>query len=271
MLSRLNEWRLRSSSGTFHEELPAVDPSRRARLQKLQRDIGVRFHDERLLNLAFCHSSYAVESGSESNERLEFLGDAVLGLVVSQFLYQRLAGLPEGDLARVKSVVVSEEILSQIARRIAIDGYLLLGRGEERSGGRSKSALLADALEALIGACHLDCGLRVAERFIRDIVSSEVESVIAGRHRRDYKTLLQELAQKRFHSFPKYRVTGRHGPDHDQVFVMEVLVDGRSYGPAEGKNKKAAEQRVAQIAYIDLAESDSCSLDSKSGQSAGAS
>ena len=218
----------------------------------MQRQIGLRFRDDRLLNLALCHRSYATEAGSGSNERLEFLGDAVLGLVISQSLYRRLEGRPEGDLARVKSVVVSEESLAQIARQIAVNRYLLLGRGEERSGGRGKNALLADALEALIGACYLDSGLPAAERFVELMFAAEIESVIAGRHRQDYKTLLQELSQKRFRAFPKYRVTDRRGPDHDQVFSMDVVVEGRSYGPADGKSKKQAEQRVARIAYSAL-------------------
>lgn len=266
-MRRLNKWRLSSREEGAGSGFAQVGPVRRAELRVLQRHIGVRFRDERLLNLAFCHRSYATETGSASNERLEFLGDAVLGLVVSQSLYLRLSDRPEGDLARVKSVVVSEERLSQIARQIAVDRYLLLGRGEERSGGREKNSLLADALEALIGACQLDCGLDIAERFVERIVAEEIESVIAGRHRQDYKTLLQELSQKRFRSFPKYRVTARCGPDHNQVFSMDVVVDGCSYGPADGKSKKAAEQQVARIAYSELVEDDPESAELASEQS----
>ncbi len=215
--------------------------------------MGVCFRDERLLDMALCHRSHTAETGAASNERLEFLGDAVLGLVVSRWLYRRLDGRPEGDLARAKSVVVSEESLAQIARQIAVDRYLLLGRGEDRSGGRGKNALLADALEALIGACFLDSGLDAAGRFVERAFAQEIDNVIAGRHRQDYKTLLQELCQKRFRAFPKYRVNDRRGPDHDRVFSIDVVVAGRPYGPAEGKSKKQAEQRVARIAYSELA------------------
>jgi ribonuclease-3 len=248
-----------------------VSPARRFELRSLQHGIGVRFRDERLLNLALCHRSHAAEARVASNERLEFLGDAVLGLVASQWLYRRLEGKPEGDLARVKSVVVSEESLAQIARQLSLDRYLLLGRGEERSGGRGKSALLADALEALIGACFLDSGLHAAERFVERVFADEIENVIAGRHRQDYKTLLQELSQKRFRAFPKYRVTERRGPDHDQVFSMDVVVAGRPYGPAEGKSKKQAEQRVARIAYAQLVAAEASSGESGDGGSAASS
>lgn len=216
--------------------------------------MGVSFRDERLLDMALCHRSHTAETGAASNERLEFLGDAVLGLVVSRRLYDRLDGRPEGDLARVKSVVVSEESLAQAARQIAVDRYLLLGRGEDRSGGRGKNGLLADAMEAVIGACFLDSGLDAAERFVRHAFAAEIEDVIAGRHRQDYKTLLQELCQKRFRAFPKYRVNDRRGPDHERVFSIDVVVDGRPYGPAEGRSKKQAEQRVARIAYSELAD-----------------
>lgn len=215
--------------------------------------MGVRFRDERLLDMALCHRSHTAETGAASNERLEFLGDAILGLVVSRRLYDLLDGRPVGDLARVKSVVVSEESLAQVARRIAVDRCLLLGRGEDRSGGRGKSALLADALEALIGACFLDAGPDAAARFVDRVFAEEIDDVIAGRHRQDYKTLLQELCQKRFREFPKYRVHDRRGPDHDRVFSIDVVVAGRPYGPAEGRSKKQAEQRVARIAYAELA------------------
>lgn len=267
------EWRdARRSTRSRHPgssmELRPVSPARRAELRSLQRGIGVRFRDERLIDLSLCHRSHAAEAGVASNERLEFLGDAVLGLVVSRWLYRRLEGRPEGDLARVKSVVVSEASLAQIARQLSVDHYLLLGRGEERSGGRGKSALLADALEALIGACFLDSGLQVAEQFVERFFADEIENVIAGRHRQDYKTLLQELSQKRFRVFPKYRVTERRGPDHDQVFSMNVVVAGRPYGPAEGKSKKQAEQRVARIAYSRLVETEASPSESGSAGSA---
>ena len=250
------EWRAARGTRPPSADLRSVSAARRSELRSLQRGIGVRFRDERMLNLSLCHRSYTAEACVASNERLEFLGDAVLGLVVSQWLYRRLEGKPEGDLARVKSVVVSEESLAQIARQLSVDRYLLLGRGEERSGGRGKSALLADALEALIGACYLDSGLHAAERFVERVFAEELENVIAGRHRQDYKTLLQELSQKRFRAFPRYRVTERRGPDHDQVFAMNVVVAGRPYGPAEGKSKKQAEQRVARIAYSQLVEAE---------------
>ena len=247
-----DEWQFVRRTAGADSELEPVPEVRRAKLRSLQRRMGVRFRDERLMNMALCHRSYTAEAGVASNERLEFLGDAVLGLVVSRWLYSRLEGRPEGDLARVKSVVVSEESLARVAGQIWVDRYLLLSRGEERSGGRGKHALLADALEALIGACYLDSGLHAAERFVERVFAEEIENVLSGRHRQDYKTLLQELSQKRFRAFPKYRVIERRGPDHEQVFSMDVVVAGQPYGPADGKSKKQAEQRVAQIAYLKL-------------------
>lgn len=210
----------------------------------------MRFRDDRLLNLALAHRSHAAEARFHgTNERLEFLGDAVLGLVASDALYRQLHDRPEGDLARIKSVVVSEASLARIAQRLELNRYLLLGKGEEKSGGRMKRALLADAMEAVLGAHYLDSGLRGVQRFAERLLQPELDAVIAGRHQQDYKTLLQELAQKRFHTYPRYRVAQRRGPEHDQVFLMDVVIDGQTYGPGEGKSKKQAEQGAAEIAY----------------------
>ncbi len=211
----------------------------------------MRFKRPGLLNLAFCHRSYANESGGEvgNNERLEFLGDSVLGLVVAEYLFTELPDRPEGDLAKIKSFVVSEESLADIARRLKIDNFILIGKGEEYSGGRKKKAILADAMEAIIGAYFLDSGFKAAGKFILRCIVPEINKVLEDRHRKDYKTLLQEMVQKRYKTYPRYELVKRTGPDHNKTFWMDVRINERSYGPGSGKNKKEAEQAAARMAY----------------------
>ena len=233
---------------------PAVDGVRRDELLVFQRHAGIKFKDLDLLNLAFCHRSFANEQGGGvgNNERLEFFGDSVLGLVVAEYLYESLPDRAEGELAKIKSFVVSEASLQGIARELRIDNYILIGRGEEFSGGRSKKAILADAMEAVIGAYFLDSGLRESRRFVLRFLIPEIAKVLEDRHDKDYKTLLQEYAQRKFKTYPKYVVSKRTGPDHDRVFWMEVEVAGKSYGPGKGPNKKQAEQAAASLAYASL-------------------
>lgn len=203
------------------------------------------------MNLAFSHRSFANEQGGtvDNNEKLEFFGDSVIGLVVSEYLLGVLRDRTEGEMAKVKSFVVSEDSLEGIARALRLDNFILIGRGEEYSGGRSKKTLLADALEAIIGAYYLDSGFKAVHDFVKRLLAPEIHKVLEDRHRKDYKTLLQEYAQKRFRTYPRYRVVQRKGPDHNRIFSIEVSVDNRSFGPGEGKNKKEAEQAAASIAY----------------------
>ena len=207
-----------------------------------------------LLNLALCHRSYANETGAgtENNEKLEFLGDSVLGLVVSEHLFQELPDKNEGDLAKVKSFVVSEDSLSEIARAMKIDNFILIGKGEEFSGGRNKKALLADALEAVTGAYFIDSGFKNCRKFILSYIVDEINKVLENKHKKDYKTLLQEYVQRRFRTYPKYALVQKTGPDHDKTFWIEVKIKDKSYGRGDGKNKKVAEQKAASIAYRSL-------------------
>ena len=239
--------------------LPA-DGARRAALRRLQHRAGVRFSDLALLNLALCHRSYAHEAAPQSdgrgsapvsinNEKLEFLGDAVLGLAISDELFTTSGARTEGDLARVKSFVVSEDALHDWATRLDLSSYVLIGRGEELTGGRTKKAILADAMEAVIGAFYLDAGAAAAQEFVLRSLRPEIARVASNTHRQDFKTLLQQLAQKRFRSHPRYRVVRREGPDHDRTFWIAVQLGGHTYGPGAGKNKKAAEQQAAARAY----------------------
>jgi ribonuclease-3 len=233
---------------------PSVSPERKKELQLFEKHAEIRFRNLRFLNLAFCHRSYANENPEniDNNEKLEFLGDSVLGLVVSDYLFQILPDKAEGDLARIKSFVVSEDSLEIIAKAIKVDNFILIGKGEEYSGGRTKKALLADAMEAIIGAYYLDSGYRAARDFILKYIVPEINKVLENRHKKDYKTLLQEYVQKNFKTYPKYQLIKKTGPDHSKTFWMEVKIKSKSYGPGEGKNKKEAEQNAAAAAYNEL-------------------
>jgi ribonuclease-3 len=228
----------------------SLDSGRKKALAAFQKAANVHFKDIQLLNLAFTHRSLSNESGNKkNNERLEFLGDAILGAVTAALLYKDLSDKAEGELAKIKSVVVSEDILAGIARELRVDTLLLLGKGEENSGGRQKSAILADALEALIGALYLDSGYKVVFAFVSRWIEPEISRVLDNRHHQDYKSLLQELSQRLFHVYPVYRMIKTTGPDHDHIFWTEVAINEQSFGPGAGKNKKSAEQEAARLAY----------------------
>lgn len=233
---------------------PPLDAARRKHLQLFQKSLGLRFRSLALLNLAFSHRSFAHEAGDNysSNERLEFLGDSVLGLAVANLLYQTYPDAPEGMLSPTRSLLVSAGTLARIARRIGVPEMLLLSRGEDASGGRKKTAILADATEAIIGASYLDSGFASAARLVERLVAPELDRVQENRHQRDAKTALQEFSLARKEGYPGYRIVDRHGPDHARTFVVEVSVAGRTFGPAEGRSKKAAEQKAAEIALSAL-------------------
>jgi len=228
-----------------------LERERKTQLAAFQKRADIRFRSLELLNLSFTHRSCGNEdpAKSQNNERLEFLGDAVLGLVTASCLYELLGERSEGDLARVKSYVVSEEVLSELAKGLRLDEYILLGKGEEQSGGRAKKAILADAMEALIGAFFLDSGYESAFRFVRHLIEPEIGKVLQNRHHKDYKTLLQEYAQKYYKSYPLYRLVKKDGPDHDRTFWISCEVAGIEYGSYTGKNKKEAEQGAAKAVY----------------------
>jgi ribonuclease-3 len=235
---------------------PVPGAERKRELQLFQKHAQIRFRSLALLNLAFSHRSFANEQAGEvdNNEKLEFFGDSVLGLVVSEYLVTALPDKSEGDMAKIKSHVVSEESLAEIGRNLRVDNFILIGKGEEYSGGRSKKALIADAVEAIIGAYYLDSGFKAVREFIRSLLIPQINEVLEDRHKKDYKTLLQEYVQKRFKSYPRYRIANRKGPDHNRTFWIEVTIGKKSYGPGTGKNKKEAEQKAAGIAYKALTE-----------------
>ena len=196
------------------------------------------------------HRSVSNETGNKSNnERLEFLGDSILGAVCATLLYKNFKDKPEGELAKTKAVVVSEDILSGIALNLGIDKMLLLGKGEEMSGGRTKKAILADALEALIGALYLDSGYKPAFDFVSDCIQPEIDKVTGTNYHKDYKSILQEYCQREYRCYPEYVMVKRTGPEHDRTFWMEVRIGDKVYGEGTGRNKKSAEQEAAKAAW----------------------
>ena len=217
-----------------------------------QKVAGLKFKDIRLLNLSLIHRSLSNETAQRSkanNERLEFLGDSILGAVCATLLYNSFKDKTEGDLAKIKAVVVSEDILSDIALNINIDKALLLGKGEELSGGRAKKAILADAMEALIGALYLDSGYKTAFDFVSRCIAPEIDKVSGANYHKDFKSLLQELCQQQYHCYPQYILVKRSGPEHDRTFWMEVRIGETVYGKGSGRNKKSAEQEAAKEAW----------------------
>jgi ribonuclease-3 len=231
-----------------------LDKKRTQALLEFQKSLGIRFSDVTLLNTALSHKSYVNESREdlENNEKLEFLGDAFLGLIISDALYNQNLYFKEGTLARIKSYVVSEPTLYKIGREINIQKYILIGRGEEKSGGRNRRALISDCVEAVIGAYYLDAGYRNTKGLVQRLFYKEIIEVEKNRHEKDYKSILQELSQKRYRTVPQYSVVNTEGPDHNRRFYVSVTVRKRSYGPGEGGSKKEAEQMAAHIALRSL-------------------
>ncbi|MEX2099774.1 MAG: ribonuclease III [Acidimicrobiia bacterium] len=216
---------------------------------RLQLALGWTFADHSLLHRALTHRSYCSENNiEESNERFEFLGDSVLGFVVTTFVFGEYPALPEGELAKLRATVVSAETLAEVANEIDLGAALRLGKGEDSSGGRAKSSILADAMEAVIAAVYLDGGLAAASQVVLSALESRIREQAIGPGGGDYKTRLQELAARRVDQLPRYQV--RHeGPDHSKHFFATVLIGGEFFGTGEGRSKKAAEQAAARVAW----------------------
>ncbi len=228
---------------------PVIDKDRVNELKIFSNNLGIRFRSLDLLNLALTHRSVLNSTYEHiNNERLEFLGDSVLGLSVTEYLYLILPDSKEGELAKIKAYVVSEEILSKIGFSIGLDKFILVGKGEEASGGRKKSAILEDAVEALFGAYYLDQGFKKSKKFVLSLLIPEIELVLKGDYKRDYKTIFQESVQKRDKVCPKYKMLKKSGPDHDARFTYQVTVNDIVCGVGEGKSRKIAEQNAAKEA-----------------------
>ncbi len=218
----------------------------------LEDALGVTLRNPALLDLALTHRSFAFEAGGlPTNERLEFLGDAVLGLVVADLLYRRYPAEPEGRLAKFRAAAVNTVSLADIGRALRLGTHIRLGRGEEQSGGRDKNSILADTVEALIGAAYLDQGMAAAERLITRLFGDLLHDIATQRESLDYKTSLQELTAARQAGLPRYEVS-ESGPDHQKQFTAVVTIGGAELGRGEGRSKKEAEQRAARQAFGEL-------------------
>ncbi|MGQ0823531.1 MAG: ribonuclease III [Actinomycetota bacterium] len=228
---------------------PTVDS-----LDALEDVLGVKFVDRSLLLRSLAHRSWCAENGEvESNERLEFLGDSVLGLVVTNYVFENFPDLPEGQLSEVRAGVVNARVLAEVASELGLGEYLLLGKGEDAAGGRAKQSILADAFEAVVAAVHLDAGFATARALVMRGLGDRITEAAAGPGGSDYKTRLQELTASRGRGRPRYMVRD-DGPDHAKYFFATVLVGDRPYGEGEGRSKKQAEQAAAWVAWARLRE-----------------
>jgi ribonuclease-3 len=220
----------------------------------LEDSLGYTFKNKSLLIKALTHSSYSNEKGEGRqgcNERLEFLGDSVLGFFVAEYLFKHKTDLPEGDMTRLRAELVCEQSLVRVARKLNLGEHLRLGKGEEQGGGRKRASILADAVEAVLAAIYLDGGKKAAEKFVLD----HLLSLMDKEHKfLDYKTALQELVQKKGGESPVYRLAGESGPDHQKVFFSEVWIKGNLAGSGSGRSKKEAEQAAACEALRSLGE-----------------
>ncbi len=222
-------------------------------IKELETAIGYEFHNISLLQNALAHSSYANErwhDSLKSNERLEFLGDSILGMLVADYLYRSFPNRPEGELTRMRADMVCETTLAGIAAKLELGRHLLLGKGEELGGGRNRASILADGVESVIAACYLDGGMEAAKAFVERFVLVNVPT--RKMQNADYKTALQELVQKKKNQVITYRLVSESGPDHDKQFQVEVLLNGWPFGTGIGSSKKRAEQAAAQNALKKL-------------------
>jgi len=224
-------------------------------LKKLEKKLNYNFKDTKLLLEALTHTSYSNEAPQEGiphNERLEFLGDAVLGLVVVEELFSAKEHLKESEMAKLKAFLVSKSVLAKMARNIKLGSYLRLGKGEETSGGRKKENILADAMEAVFGAIFLDSNYTEAKNVITALMRKRLDSTIKTKHSHDYKTELQELSQHMFGLLPEYRTIKEEGEEHSKEFTVEVFINGKKMGRGKGKSKKEAQMKAARGALKKL-------------------
>jgi len=238
-----------------------MDKERKKALQELQKKIGYRFKSLDLLNQGLRHKSFVhenVDAEGKDNERLEFLGDAVLDLVIGHLIMDRYPDYPEGSLSRLRASVVNETRLAKIARDLSLGEYLLLGKGEEMTRGREKSSILSSTLEALLATIYLDGGYKKAFKAIAQLFSLTLEVAEKESFYQDYKTKLQELSQDTLKATPRYVLAKEYGPDHDKIFGVQVQIQGKVAGVGAGRSKKEAEQRAArrtlQKLYLSLKE-----------------
>lgn len=232
-----------------------MNSDRKRELREFEKIIGVHFDRLELLNVALTHSSYANQQNlkyNDHNERLEFLGDSVLSMAVSDYLYKKYRTKHEGKLTRIRAGVVCESSLVEISRKLNVSKYIRIGKGEELSGGREKDSLLADACEGIIASIYLDRGFEAAKDFIIGHLEEKIGAIVADHNYNDYKSKLQEYVQKNLMAAIKYNVKEESGPAHDKTFEIEIYLDNTCYGMGIGKSKKEAEQNAAREALKKL-------------------
>ena len=232
-----------------------MNQQRIKQISALTQQMQVVFHDSALLHQALVHTSFANESKAnqvQHNQRLEFLGDAVLDLVIGEYLFRQFPRLPEGELTKARARIVCEPTLANCAAKIDLGSYLLLGKGEAATGGRRRVSILADAFEAVIGALYIDSGYEAASRFILHYLEDELSLVRQGEYVNDYKTLLQEIVQRDGEQRILYEVLEESGPDHDKSFLVALYLNNKQWGTGQGKSKKEAEQCAARQAIDKL-------------------
>ncbi|MBN1532508.1 MAG: ribonuclease III [Spirochaetes bacterium] len=219
-------------------------------LDAFQKIIKIKFKNRTILNRALTHRSFVNESGQElaDNERLEYLGDSVLALIVNEYLFRQFEHYQEGSLAKIKSAVVSESTLSRVAQRVNLGNFILMGRGEEQSGGRERPSILANTLEAVIGSIYLDSGLKQCRVFVLKLLKQEIETIDSQSYLRDPKTTLQEYVQKIYKERPVYQVVEERGPDHKKEFVVRLMIQGAAVTIGVGSSKRKAEMEAAASA-----------------------
>lgn len=221
-------------------------------MTEAEKRIGHQFKNKALLERALTHSSYANEYGLENNERLEFLGDSVLGMITGEYLFEKLPKSHEGSLTKLRASLVCEQSLFEIAKKIGLPDFVLLGRGELQGGGKMRPSVISDAFEALLAAIYLDSGFDTAKKWLLEHMQDAFADALSGQRNRDYKTELQEIIQSDHRGHISYRVVSESGPDHNKYFNVEVLLDKKVIGRAGGRSKKEAEQSAAKSALEDL-------------------
>lgn len=221
-------------------------------LDNLQARLGVSFKDTTYLRHALTHRSAAAENALESNERLEFLGDSVVGLVISENLYRLFPQYSEGDLAKSKAYIVSETALAEAAQDLGLEEFVVMSASEAATGGRRRRSILADAFEAMVAAIYLDCGIVAARRVVKKALKPAIAAVVSDQHHRDYKSSLQEYSQGRMRVAPQYKIVDEEGREHEKVFVAQALIAEEVVGKGKGHSKKEAEQAAAQDALLRL-------------------
>lgn len=221
-------------------------------LEIVEEKIGYTFKNKALLELALTHSSFANENDCESNERLEFLGDSILSLVVSESLYKKYSSVDEGRLSKMRASLVCEQALACIAKKINLSDSILLGKGEEKTGGRDRASIVSDAFESIIAAIYLDSGITNIRKWILSLMKDEIADAKDKKVFGDFKTQLQELVQKKNHGNVTYRLVEERGAEHIKTFIMAVDINDKEMGIGEGLSKKEAEQNAARIAVSKL-------------------